>query len=100
MKWVSWIASAFLAFSAVSLAWNLANWARFTNSPMPTSYWLVSAALLLSAALLFPPLWRGEKSHWKWPRIVIATLIAAVTLFMPIQTHAVKLDMPRPVQGK
>jgi hypothetical protein len=53
------------------------------------------ACLAFAIVAIFPPLWRGEgKARWRTARRLIAALLAAVGLFLPIETHAVMIDMP------
>jgi len=44
--------------------------------------------------LLLPPLWSRD-AYKRNVRRAIAALFAAAGMFMPIKTHAVKLDMPK-----
>ena len=54
------------------------------------------ALLVASALLLLPPLWRSIRSSAIHAgRLVIAFVCVYLALFLlPIETHAVKLDMP------
>ena len=56
--------------------------------------WLALTCIALSAVLLLPPLWRGRP--YANIRLAIAIVLALAGLFSPFQTHAIKLDMPRP----
>ncbi|HWX88714.1 MAG TPA: hypothetical protein VNY75_00300 [Rhizomicrobium sp.] len=68
---------------------------------VPILLHVLSACIFAAAILLFPPIWRGERAaKWKWPRIVAAVILAAIGLLTPIQTHAVKLDMPAPSNSR
>jgi len=57
---------------------------------------VVVAYLAAVAILLFPLFWKHQKrKHWKYIRLLAAGL-GLIGLFVPIKTHAVKLDMPAP----
>jgi hypothetical protein len=95
MKAAAWIAS--VGLGALAILFVALNFMASRSSPanLPILIHVLSACVLASAVLLFPPFWRGEKAaKWIWPRVIAAVVLAAIGLLTPIETHAVKLDMP------
>jgi hypothetical protein len=90
----SWIGSVICGLLAVLILW----FAVTKSSGMPPIRIVaIDISLATAAVLLFPPLWKHEeRNHRRYFRLVAAALLAAIGLLMPIETHAVKLDLPAP----
>jgi len=87
-KWIAFIVLVVLAALPLAIL-------RSVEPPV----WLAYAASALfagAAVLVFPPLWR-ERPH-ATARAAIAVILTALALFVPMRTHAIKLDLPRPAQ--
>lgn len=91
----AWIASIVLGAIAILLA-IVSTFAKNVDGP-GVAFYLLDLGLMISAALLFPPFWRWQTTmSWRRLRIAAAALLAVGIFFLPIKTHAVKLDMPPP----
>jgi hypothetical protein len=59
------------------------------------------AALAGSSVLLMPSLWQNVRRRWlNVVRVVFALVLAYVGLFaLPVESHAIKIDLPRPMHN-
>ena len=85
-----WIGSAWFAALAVFGFWQYSARVSVTS---PNQAFLAVMSLAAAAVLLFPPLWR-QMAGWGYFRLFTAIILAGIGLSMPIETHAVKLDLP------
>ncbi|MEJ0041433.1 MAG: hypothetical protein WDM81_04180 [Rhizomicrobium sp.] len=95
----AWIAASLLiivaAFAVAAL--------MFGVTVTPIWMTVAAVALLVFSSLLFlPPLWRSIQNRWiDAARVIVACALAYSGLFLiPIETHAVKLDLPRPAHHR
>jgi hypothetical protein len=87
---LSWAAFALLTLFSVFMVFMVA-------AEHPHPLWRAVCALvglLTATALMFPPVWRGRS--YGIARVLVALALALGALLLPMQTHMVKLDMPRP----
>ena len=87
-----WIGSAWFAALAVFGFWH---YSARVSVISPNLAFLAVMSLAAAAFLLFPPLWR-QADGWSYFRLFTAIIRAGIGLSMPIETHAVKLDLPAP----
>ena len=87
---LGWIATALLLSMAMFGAW-----IDFTE-PSWKAY-AVAFCFLAAAAAMFPPLWRHQTSlSLRRLRYAVAIFLTVAGLCIPVETHVVKLDMPKP----
>jgi hypothetical protein len=82
--WIGSILSGALALLSLDWVTSTADW---------LGYALV-AWLALACLLLLPPLWMKRSKTIAYARVAAGFALFAGAMFMPIKTHAVKLDMP------
>jgi len=85
-QWIGSITFALLAVLPLALA----------TGPFDPLALFACGLMLAASVLLFPPLWRGKPNAA--PRIIVALVLAAGAFGTPFQSHAIKLDLPSPVQ--
>ena len=94
MTTLSWIVSISLFLFATLF---IVTFLAFASSPNSLRMDIALTCIVAAGLLLLPPLWRtAGGTKWRYGRIAVAALLAIGGFLMPFETHAVKLDLPRP----
>jgi hypothetical protein len=89
------LAAMLLIWAAAPLYWSASTIDRSAGTTHWQGYVLI-AWVVLACLLLLPPLWTKRSKTIAYARVAAGFALLFGAMFMPIQTHAVMVEIPRP----